>query len=464
MAKQFLECSFDQPYLLPPDIRDWLPSGHLARFLADVADQLDLSKIYAAYERRDGRGLAAYHPLMMTRLLLYGYAIGLRSSRAIEKATYDDLACRFLSANQHPDHDTIASFRQQHLAALADLFSQALALCRRAGLMKVGSIAIDGTKICAQASDRRCMRLQQIREQEDKLHTLVNELLQSAAETDEREDARWGKGRSSDELPAELADAQKRLERLRKARAELEQEVAQQLSEAEAGYPKRKPGPKPLAMQASAEDVNERERRKQARKRARRAMAAGHSRHFNFTDPDCRMMRDASTGHIVAGYNAQLAVEGTAQIIVAAAVTQQATDQQQLVPMARAAMQAMAAMPEHILADAGYWSSTQIADPVFAGTNLLVPPDGHNTVNRRLRVTNTAAQSMRAKLATAAGAALYTARQHIVEPVFAHIKEQRRFRRFSFRGLAKVSAEWSIVCLTHNLLKLHRSRLHLGIA
>ena len=215
MAKRFLTCDLEQPYLLPPSLQDWLPTEHLARFIADVAEQLDLSAFYAAYDRKDGRGLAAYHPLMLCRLLLYGYAIGVRSSRAIEKATYDDLAFRYLSADQHPDHDTIAHFRQQHLPALADLFVQALQLCRQAGLLKLGTLAIDGTKVKAQAHGRQSMRLAQIRQQEERLQTLTDQLLQQAAETDAEEDARWGKGQPVQLLPRELADAQKRLKRLR---------------------------------------------------------------------------------------------------------------------------------------------------------------------------------------------------------------------------------------------------------
>jgi len=457
MAKRFLECSLEQEYLLPPSLHDWLPEGHLARFIVDVTEQLDLGAIYAAYQRHDGRGKAAYHPLLMIRLLLYGYAIGVRSSRAMEKATYDDLAFRYLSANQHPDHDTIAHFRRQHLEAIGKLFAQALALCRRAGLVKLGVLAIDGTKVKAVANKRDSMRLQRIREEEQRLERLVNEVLQEAARTDAEEDARWGKGQPADSLPAGLDRAQERLRRLREAKQVLEAEAAAQLAEAEARHPKRKPGRKPKNTPQAKTPPWERENNKQALHRARKAVA-GHTRNYNFTDPDSRLMRDAESGGAIQAYNAQIAVDGAAQIIVAAAVTQQEMDRRQLVPMAEAARRALGTMPESVVADAGYWNYSQLLHPVFEGATLIVPPGRANKDNRSLRADHPVGQGMREKLANAVGQQLYRTRQSIVEPVFAYIKERRSFRRFSFRGLHKVQAEWSLLCLTHNLLKLYRSK------
>ena len=457
MAKRFIECSLDQPYLLPPSLQDWLPASHLARFVADVAEHLDLDHIYSAYERKDGRGLAAYHPLMMTRVLLYAYAIGVRSSRAIEKATHDDIAFRYLSGDQHPDHDTIANFRQQHLDALAALFAQALQLCRRAGLVKLGVLAIDGTKIKAQASDRKSMRMVTLCAEEKRLQDLVERLLCDAAATDAEEDARWGKGQPADPLPPELANVEERLKRIREAKQALQEEAEQQLAEAEAAYPKRTPG-RPRKGEPRYDDNIDRERRKQAYRRAKRAVA-GETRHYNFTDPDSRMMLDGATGHVVQAYNAQLAVDAEAQIIVSAHVTQQPLDKQQLVPMMAAATEALGCMPECVVADTGYWNYSHLSHEVFADSNLLVPPDGYkSTKNPSVRADQPLVQDMRAKLKTLVGRRLYAARQQVVEPVFAHIKEHRRFRRFSFRGLAQVAAEWAIVCLTHNLLKLYRSQ------
>ena len=202
MNKRFRACSLDQPFLLPPSLQEWLPEDHLARFIADVMNELELSAIYAEYGRQDGRGLSAYHPLLLTRLLLYGYCMGVTSSRRMERATYDDVAFRYLAAAQHPDHDTIAAFRQQHIAALAGLFVQALRLCQQAGLVKLGNVAIDGTKIMANASTRRSLPYQKLCEREQYWQQVVDRLLGEAQRTDEREDPRYGKGQPADPFPA----------------------------------------------------------------------------------------------------------------------------------------------------------------------------------------------------------------------------------------------------------------------
>jgi len=239
--KRFRVCDLNQPFLIAPSLQDWLPENHLARFVAEVCNELDLSAIYAEYERSDGRGLSAYHPLLLTRLLLYGYSIGVTSSRATEKATYDNVAFRYLAADQHPDHDTIANFRQQHLEALAGLFVQALRLCHRAGMVKLGQVALDGTKILANASTHRSVNHQQLSEREQHWKSVVARLLVEAEKTDEREDQQFGPGKSGDSLPEELADAQRRLARIQQAKAELEQEALQKLEEAWAGGPPNLP-------------------------------------------------------------------------------------------------------------------------------------------------------------------------------------------------------------------------------
>ena len=231
--KRFRTCALDQPFLMPPALQDWLPEGHLARFLAEIADSLDLAEIYAGYGRRDGRGLSAYHPLLLTRLLLYAYCTGRVSSRAIEKASYEDVAFRYLAANQHPDHDTIATFRKQHLESLATLFVQVLQLCREAGLVKVGVVILDGTKVAANASRSKSSNYQKLQRREQQYQSLVEELLQQAGRADQEEDGRYGKGKRGDELPPELATAQKRLERIRQAKAVLEQEARERAEQAQ---------------------------------------------------------------------------------------------------------------------------------------------------------------------------------------------------------------------------------------
>jgi len=319
MSKRFRECSLEQPFLLPPALQDWLPEDHLARFIAEVADTLDLTEIYAHYERKDGRGLAAYHPLMLTRVLLYAYATGRASSRKIEQATHEDIAFRYLAANQHPDHDTIAQFRQQHLEALGRLFVQALRLCQRAGLVKLANVAIDGTKIKANASTHHSQRYAQIKQEEEQLQRLVEQMLEQARSTDEEEDQRYGPGQKGGPLPPELATVQQRIERLRQAQRELEEEARQQVAQApqlpagKRGRPRKGQPPPPL------DEVQ----RRSLRKRLRRLQQCAETpqRQYNFTDADSRVMRDNGSKAYVQGYNAQVGVDGETQVIVAADVT-----------------------------------------------------------------------------------------------------------------------------------------------
>jgi transposase len=453
MNKRFRTCSLDQPYLLPPSLQDWLPEDHLARFIAEVAETLDLSAIYAAYQRKDGRGLSAYHPLLLTRLLLYGYCIGVRSSRRIEKATYDDLAFRYLAADQHPDHDTIAHFRRQHLEALAGLFVQALELCRQAGLVKLGVVALDGTKVHANASRLRAMKHAQMTAEETRLQSLVEQLLREAEQVDTAEDARFGQGRQEEVLPPELARVQGRLEKLRQAKQELEQQAQQRLAEAQ--YTPSKPGPKRRDDPTPRLSEPERIKRKNKLKRARQE-AAGPSRSYNFTDPDSRQMYDNGLQRVVQCYNAQLAVDAERQVILAAELTQQVNDLQQLVPMSEAITSNVGAPPEVLLADADYWDTMSMEDPKLTGMRLLISPDAGRGKTPQRMLTNRLAQQMRRAIAEPEGKALYRLRKLTVEPVIGCIKEHRGMRRFLLRGLAQVAGEWKLICLTHNLLKLHR--------
>jgi transposase len=272
VSKRFRVCDLNQPFLLPPSLQDWLPQEHLARFLADVSDELDLSPIFAEYERSDGRGLSAYHPLLLTRLLLYGYSMGVTSSRAIERATYENIAFRYLAADQHPDHDTIANFRHQHLEHLAGLFVHVLRLCEKAGLVKLGHIAIDGTKMLANASTHHSLPYKKLNQREQYWESVVQALLQQAERTDQREDEQFGQGRSGDALPEELAHAQSRLERIRRAKAELEQEARVELEAAQAHLPTKRGRP-PKSERSRSLSPQERDQQKKRRRRARRNAA-----------------------------------------------------------------------------------------------------------------------------------------------------------------------------------------------
>lgn len=287
MGKSFRACDLDQMYLLPPSLQDWLPEDHLARFIAEVSSELNLQPIYAVYEQRDGRGQAAYDPRMMVRLLLYGYCIGKRSSRQIEKATYDEVAFRYLAADQHPDHDTIAAFRQQHLEAVAGLFGQVLRLCREAGLVKVGQIAIDSTKMRAHAGRNRTVRYQQLQEAEGVLDQRVRALLAEAAQVDSQEDARYGAGRKPEDLPAELRSSEQRLRKIREAKQRLEQQAEQRAAQ----------------VRQERERSGGQHRNNASKKRYQAATAAIEQANpqYNFTDPDSKIMLDGGTDSFCAG-------------------------------------------------------------------------------------------------------------------------------------------------------------------
>jgi transposase len=458
MGKRFRTDHLDQGLLLPPSLHDWLPEGHLARFIADVVEELDLKAVYQSYEG-DGRGLAAYQPSMMIRLLVYGYCLGVVSSRKIERATHEDVAFRFLSADTHLDHDTIAAFRKRHLEALAGLFVQVLQLCGKAGLVKLGHVAIDGTKIKANASKHKAMSYERMNETEQRLRQEVEQLLRSATEVDEAEDAQYGKRKRGDELPAELARRGSRLNKIREAKAALEQKAREkaerQRSEAEARIAERREQEARTGKRMGGHEprVPDPEQAKPEAKAQR-----------NFTDPDSRIMVDgANKGSFIQAYNAQAAVDSLAQVVVAAGITQQANDSQQPVPMIEQVKANPGRKPEAVSADAGYWSEDNIRDERVADVDLYIAtgPQKHGekveAANGPLPEDASVQQAMQHKLRTEAGHTIYKMRKAIVEPVFGQTKERRGFRRFSFRGVASVRLEWQLICLTGNFLKLFRS-------
>ena len=459
MSHRFRACTLDQPLLLPPSLQDWLPEDHLARFVADVAEQLDLSPIYAAYTRKDGRGQEGYHPLLLTRLLLYSYCQGVTSSRRIERKTHEDVAFRFLAADQHPDHDTIASFRQRHLEALAGLFTQALQMCQMAGLVKLGHIAIDGTKLKANASKHKAMSYERMGAAEQKLRKQIEELLQQAEAVDATEDAQYGKGKRGDELPAELARREKRLEKIRAVKAALEAEAKRQAEERKAAVEAKRAE----RRQKKAETGRKTGGREPQAPDPEQAVPEAKAQR-NFTDPDSRIMPDGSNkGSFVQGYNAQAAVDSQAQVIVAAEVVQATNDKQQLVPLVEQAEANLGQKPAAVSADSGYWSEANVTAEGVAGIDLYVATgrkkdEEKNEPESESPPENVSAkEKMASKLRMGEGQAVYKMRKAIVEPVFGQMKEARGIRRFSMRGLAKVRAEWRLICLTHNLLKLYRS-------
>ncbi len=462
MPQNFIACDRDQPLLLPPDLRDWLPEDHLAWFVIEAIEELDLEPFYAAY-RQDGHGRAAHEPKMMLTLLAYAYAVGERSSRGIERRCREDVAFRVICANQIPDHATIARFRVRHERAMADLFGQVLGLCAEAGIVEVGVLAVDGIKLEASASNHSNRSYERI----------AAEILAEAGRIDRAEDEIHGSERG-DELPEHLASRGGRRAWLREAKERLEQERA---AEPEP-VPRERSKRLQLCRGRLVEDWQTecRANREYEAYRARGVMRDGRrfgappkpyqpptqpEGKINTTDPDSKNMK-AYRGY-VQGYNAQ-AVTTRGQIIVAAEIAPDGLDFAQLDPMVSAAERELEGAgvterPEVVLADAGYWSNDHIDRLRERGITPLVAADAHKRDGPRPTRLGGPYDFMRRVLQSTAGSDLYARRQGMVEPVFAQIKQNRRAGRFKRRGRAAVRSEWRLIAATHNLLKLHRHTL-----
>ena len=426
MAKTYRPYVPDQDLLLPPSLRDWLPDDHLVYFVSDLIDHVDLSAITRVYEDEE-RGYPPYHPVMLTKVLVYGYCVGVFSSRRIQRRLVEDVAFRVLAAGNQPDFRTIADFRKIHLTALQGLFEQVLELARELGARQVGRVAIDGSKIKANASKHKAMSYQRMGEKQQQLRDEVTQLLAQAEAADAAEDAAYGRDRRGDELPAELQRRESRLTRIREAKRVLEARA--KAAAAAAGQSSDSATPDPKAQ-------------------------------YNFTDPASRSMK--SPDGFVQAYNAQIAVDDR-QFIVGQTVTQATNDKQQLMPMITTIAQQSGDTPPQVLADAGYCSDANLAAiadttiDAYISTRKQTHDERFGPCPRGpLPTTATRVDRMARKLRTKAGAAVYAARKAIVEPVFGQIKQARGFRQFLLRGLEKVQGEWSLVCTTHNILKLYR--------
>jgi transposase len=440
VGQNFLSCDREQELLLPPSLRDWLPEGHLAWFVLDAVEAIDLSAFYAGY-RDDGWGRAAHDPAMMVALLLYAYAIGERTSRRIERRCQEDVAFRVICANRVPDHATIARFRARHERALGDTFTQVLVLCAKAGLVSVGLVAVDGSLIAGNASPAATKTYAAIRDE-------VDAILDEAARADAADQERLGAARG-DELPPELADRRSRRERLRRCREQLEAEQAQQQADYQAN----------LAWRAEWE--TEHGRKLGGRKPFAPDPDALAKRTINTTDPDSKTI-SRSGRRSVQGYNAQI-VANPQQIILAAEITQAANDCGQLEPMIEHAGAALIeagikAPIGTVLADGAYWNSPQIARLRERGLEPIIPTKASTRTKPRTLSPRQGPEAQRIEqiLDTPAGKALYRRRQQLVEPIFAQTKFLRRIDRFQRRGLAACRAEWKLIAATHNLLKLWR--------
>jgi transposase len=459
MPQNFLACDREQELLLPPSLCEWLPESHLAWFVIDAVAQLDLTAFYVAY-RADGHGRAAHDPAMMVALLLYGYAIGERSSRRLERRCVEDVATRVICANQAPDHTTIARFRQRHENALAELFGEVLALCAEAGLVRVGVMAVDGTKLAANAAPQATRDYEQI----------AREILAEADAVDAEEDERFGEARG-DELPPELATAQGRRGWLREAKRRLDDKRAEEARPIPRERPARLKEAKRrleeehlVECQANAayEAYRARGRMKDGRRFGRPPDPFQPPERpigkINLSDLDSRNVK-TSRGW-VQGYNAQ-AVCTEDQIVIAAEVTVDSPDFGHLGPMVAAARRELSRAgleqpPEVVLADAGYWHQLQMERLLADGLTVLIPPDAKKRAGTRPGWDGGAYAFMRRVLATEAGGALYTKRQTMVEPVFADTKFNRRIDRFLRRGRSAARSEWRLANAAHNLLKLWR--------
>ena len=450
---------------MPPSLREWLPEGHLAWFVLDAVEEMDLSGFYGAY-RLDGHGRPAHEPAMMVALLLYAYAKGQRSSRVIERECVEDIAYRVIAANQRPDHTTIARFRQRHEAALAGLFGDVLGFCAEAGLASVGVIAIDGTKVHANAS-RHCNR---------DYEQIAREILAEADAVDREEDERYGEARG-DELPPHLSTAHGRRGWLREAKRRLEEKRAEEA----APIPRSRPARLREAKRRLEEELDVECRANAAYEAYRERGVAADGRplgrrpkpyqppvtpagKINVTDPDSRNIK-APRGYL-QGYNAQAATNER-QIVIAAELSADSPDFGHLEPMIDATQNELENVgitetPGVVVADAGYWHQAQMENVIDRGMQVLIPPDALKRGGARPGWDGGAYAFMRRVLDTETGGGLYRKRQGMIEPVFADTKFNRRIDRFQRRGRSACRSEWRLITATHNLLKLFRHQTALA--
>jgi transposase len=428
MAKGYRTYLPEQDLLLPPSLREWLPENHLVYFVSDVVDQLDLSAMYAVYEK-EKRGQPPYDPRLMTKLLVYGYCTGLFSSRRIQKRLQEDIPFKVLAAGNEPDFRTISDFRKIHIKTLEELFEQVLAMALECGAIKLGRVSLDGTKLKANASKHKAMSYGRMKEKQQQLKEEVKQLLEQAEAADKEEDRQYGDKRG-DELPEELQRRETRLAKIKEARKVVEQR----------------------ARDKAAEEGKSAEEAKLAK--------ADDKDQYNFTDPESRIMKGGDG--FVQGYNAQAAVEPTLLLIVGQTVTEAANDKKQLMPMVELIEQQSGQRPDAILADNGYCSEENLGHLPERKVEGFIATGKQKHGEHRLPAKRgplpkgaTKVDRMKRKLQTKVGKAVYAARKCVVEPVFGQIKQARGFRQFLLRGKEKVKGEWALLCLTHNVLRLY---------
>ncbi len=438
MSKTFRAWSLDQALLLPPSVHDFVPAGHLSRFVvALVTEELDLSAILASY--RGEKGQPPYHPAMMVALLLYAYAVGIYSSRRIAKACVERVDFMAIVALDAPDFRTISEFRRRHLGALSALFVQVLELCERAGLVKLGHVALDGTKIKANASKHKAMSYERMSKRAAELQAEVDGWLEAAEAADAAEDTAFGADKRGDEMPDWVANKQARLAKIREAKADLEAEVKA----------------KAAAEQAARENHDDKPRR--GREAAPPAAVPEPKAQRNFTDPESRILKTRD-GYI-QGYNAQAAVDAHAQIIVAQTLSNNGSDQAQFAPLLDSIKANLKRNPDEASADAGYCSAANLRTLSRRRIRGYIATGrqkhgSKSATTKRPATPGSLLARMTTRLRRAGHRSRYRLRKQVVEPVFGQIKQARGFRQFLLRGLEKVKAEWAMICTAHNLRKL----------
>jgi transposase len=450
-AKTFRRYDQAQSYLLPPSLDDWLPEEHEARFVSEVVENLlDLTSIYASYE--NASGAPPYDPRMMLKLLLFGYATGVTSSREMERRCRTDLAFRWLAANTAPDYRSISRFRRRHLAALAPLFLQVLGLCAKAGLVSLGRVALDGTKLLANASRHKAMSYDHIVPKIEKLQAEVDAMLAEAEAIDRAEDEAYGEDRRGDELPPELARRESRLQKLREAKEAIEAEARE--AEASAREKAEAAGRSDEEITAAGRAAADKAKPKPSAQR-------------NFTDPESRMMK---TNHGYAyGFNAQAVVDEKHQVVLAGAVSNEASDVNQLVPMAEKTEENLTGAgiegsPKTLLTDAGYCSEDNLEAAEGLKPDVLSATGRERrgekfqaTPRGRIPKNATRREKMARRLRTKKGRADYARRKVIVEPAFGQMKVRQNAGQLRLRGLAGAQGEWTLHLICHNLRKLHNA-------
>jgi len=448
MTRKYIDYNPKQSFLLAPNPRDWLPEGHLALFISDTVDGFNLSSIHEYYNKAEA-GAPPFHPAMMVKILLYAYCKGIPASRRMASAVEEDVAFRVLGAGNTPDFRTICQFRRIHIEPLKGIFKQVILLCRNAGLVKLDIVALDGTKMKANASLSKSKTKDALTEEDARLEKEINDALLAGIKADEEDDLKYGKDKRGDEPPEFLRNAKKRREFIREGLARIAREE------------KEKADAQAKKIEARQRKENETGMKLRGRKPKSPDLMVDEEKKANTTDPDSRIMKTRSG--FIQGYNGQAVVDCESQVIVAQAITTDENDVHQLAPMLNEVRHMTGVLPGMGTMDAGYWSEKGVIEAppgveLFIATKKdwkqrkalqeLPPPRG------RIPALATLRDRMERKLLTKRGRRIYKMRGKTVEPVFGQVKDARRLDRFLLRGEEKVSMEWSLICTTHNILKL----------